>query len=332
MSVTMKKISPTVQTIYAELLQQVFSQELRSGSLYERNLKGNSYTYVKRQVGVTRRDYFIGRTDDAITKQIVANIKMVNSNAVERRKLVAMLKRAGFPNPLGNLTSVIDVLDDAGIMRQTVLIGTSAYQCYGPMLGYVLPLASITTQDADVATASLAISAEKEGETLATILLRADSSFRPVPQLDSRKPSSRFISSSGFMVDFLTPQLRRSDKNPMPLTKLDAGATPLQQLDWLINEPINAVMLFGGGLPLRIPEPAKFAIHKLIIAQKRGIDLAKRTKDLLQAKYLITALRETHPWSLHDAYQEARSFGEQGWRKPISRSLREINLTLEDLA
>jgi hypothetical protein len=162
-----------------------------------------------------------------------------------------------------------------------VIVGTAAYQCYSPIVGYSLPAASLTTQDADLATASPALAPENREDTLETILKRADPTF---------------------------------------------AAVPMQHLGWLMESPIRAVALYGAGIPLRVPAPARYAMHKLIVAQKRGQDTVKRTKDLYQAKSLIETLRQSDPWVLRDAYEDAAARGGREWRQPIRRSLKELDI------
>ena len=157
------------------------------------------------------------------------------------------------------------------------------------------------------------------------ILRRADPTFASVPGLDGRAPPSRFRNRAGFVVDLLTPRLRRSDKNPLPLPRLAAGAVPMQQLDWLMTDPVRAIALHGAGVPVSVPQPARYAVHKLLVAQKRDAgELPKRRKDLLQAQALIDGLRVSAPFALEDALADARGRGRDGWAKPIERSLFEI--------
>jgi len=321
----MKPLSPTIQTLYQDLVQQVHSVAERPGSLYTRNIKNIDYVYVKRTVGSARRDVFIGRADDLEVQNRVEQIRQEAARAKERRKIVNTLKAAGVPVPTRAVGVVLDTLEDAGLLRQAVIVGTAAYQCYSPTVGFALPSASLMTQDADLATASLALSGDDASETMQTILQRADPTFRPIPSLSPKAAPSSFRAASGFVVDLLTPQLRRDDTNPMPLQNLQAGAVPLQHLRWLITNPIPACALYGPGISLQIPMPARFAIHKLIVAQKRTSDRSKRSKDLLQAKALIEALQASDPWALADAYEDACAQG-SGWRQPIARSLQELGV------
>jgi hypothetical protein len=76
-----------------------------------------------------------------------------------------------------------------------------------------------------------------------------------------------------------------------------------------------------------VPQPARYAMHKLIIAQKRASDAAKRRKDLLQAHALVEAMLQEDPYAVSDAIADARSRGAAGWAQPIQRSLTELGLT-----
>ena len=253
---------------------------------------------------------------------------LANEAAKQRRIIVRILISAKAPAPASALGNLLDALSKSGLLKETVLVGTAAHQCYSPLVGGAPPSAALTTQDADLATASLALTSDTEGEPLETVLRRADPTFRPIPALTRNAPPSSFRSASGFFVDLLTPLLRRDDPNPMPLATLMAGAVPLQHLRWLMESPVPAVALHGSGIALKVPTPARYAIHKLIIAQKRATDRGKRQKALLQAKALIEALRVTDQRALRDTYDDACGQGDQGWRHPIERSLSELQLSV----
>ena len=52
----------------------------------------------------------------------------------------------------------------------------------------------------------------------------------------------------------------------MPFQRL-----PLRFLDYLIEHPAQAVLLTGSGLLVHVPDPARFAFHKLWIAKRRPV-------------------------------------------------------------
>ncbi|WP_257838869.1 nucleotidyltransferase domain-containing protein [Phenylobacterium sp. J426] len=128
-------------------------------------------------------------------------------------------------------------------------------------------------------------------------------------------------------MDLVTPVRSRDDPNPLAVRELDAGATPLQHLAWLIEAPVRTVALWGAGVLVNVPQPARFAVHKLILAQRRDPSgRLKRAKDLAQAKALVEALVEHDRFALDDALEDALTRGERGWATPIRRSLAELGL------
>ncbi|NNE23402.1 MAG: hypothetical protein HKN11_12415, partial [Rhizobiales bacterium] len=63
------------------------------------------------------------------------------------------------------------------------------------------------------------------------------------------------------------------------------------------------------------------------LAQKRSpSERVKRAKDLLQAKALVEALGITDPHALRDAMDDALAKGVRGWKQPMLRSLKELEL------
>ncbi len=81
--------------------------------------------------------------------------------------------------------------------------------------------------------------------------------------------------------------------------------------------------LYGSGVEIVVPQPSRYAVHKLVVAQVRAHSSAKRAKDLAQSRELIEALAESAPDSVHDAIEDALRRGGK-WRAHVSRSLQEI--------
>jgi hypothetical protein len=323
------RIPLNLVTLYADLVQDLHMRVERPASLYNRTIKGIEYTYAKRQAGAVRRDIFVGATADATTQARITQIQNETARGSDRRKTIAALRAGGIPVQTTELGLVLDALDDARLLKNTVVVGTSAYISYAPFVGSLLPQASLSTADADIATMSLAISADDVGDSFEAVLKRADPTYAGMLGLNPRSFPSRFRAQSGFTVDLLTPVLRRDDPNPIPMKNLQAAAATLQYLRWLISEPVQAASLYGSGQPIFIPQPARYAIHKLIIAQKRTHNVIKRQKDLAQAKALIDVLRVRDPYALFDARDAAFAEGFEGWQVPIERSLSELKLDVE---
>jgi hypothetical protein len=324
----MEKISLPLLTLYSDLTQRVHSRPARPGSTFTMKVKGREYVYVKRLVGKVRRDDYVGPAHDPDTAAAANIIQQTQREAQQDRKTIRLLIRSGIPAPVPQLGRVLDVLSDAGLFQEAILVGTAAYQCYSPVVGHALPSPTLMTGDADLAVARLAFTTLPDGETLLDVLRRAEPTFAPVPPLSRpNAPSSTFRTAKGFIVDLVTQQRTRDDPNPMPIEGAEAGAVPLQFIRWLIADPIPAIVLFGNGVTVTIPQPSRYAVHKLIIAQlRRGDQRLKRQKDLLQAKALIKALKVSDPYALEDALDDARGQGKKGWSVRIDRSLNELEL------
>src|SRR5215467_14278052 len=95
---------------------------------------------------------------------------------------------------------------------------------------------------------------------------------------------------NGFRVGFLTPNEGSDSDAPQHLQALGTDAQPLRFLDFLIHDPVPAVLLHGCGVLVRVPSPERYAIHKLIVSRRRHAGAAKSDKDLQQAEALLGAL------------------------------------------
>lgn len=319
-------LQPTIRTIFSDLVQQVETAPV-AGSVYSRDRDGISYLYAKVPVGSQRVDRFLGKVGEAQAEAEAASLRLGGELARKRRDIVSLLKRDRLAGPDRTLGAMLDAIAYAGLFRAgAVLVGTAAYMMFEPLVGRRLPAPTLMTGDLDLATARLALAAEPP-EGIESILKRADPTFTSIPQLDPRQPSSRFRNAENYLVDLLTPIRSRADKNPMPLTALEAGAAPLQYLDWLIEEPVPTVALWGAGIAVNVPQPARFAVHKLILAQRRDqANRHKRLKDLDQARALTAVLLDHDRYAFEDALSDARTRGRKGWADPIDRSIDELGL------
>ncbi|MFL6844964.1 MAG: GSU2403 family nucleotidyltransferase fold protein [Allosphingosinicella sp.] len=323
----LRPIPLALLTLYSDLAQRARLSG-RGGAIYRRTLAGASYLYAKVPVAGTRRDVFLGREDEDEAQLKAETLRRESESARERRASVRMLRQRGMRGPDAWLGKVLDAVADAGLFEKGVtLVGTGAYQLMEPLVAHYLPDTALVTGDVDLVTADLALRAET-GESMEAILKRADPDVIGIPELDPRSFPSGFKGKDIF-VDLLTPVLRRSDTGPMPLAQLSAAATPPAYLRWLTEETVDALALWGAGIPVRIPAPARYAVHKLILAQRRNpTSRDKRFKDLAQAGALVEVLAKADPFALEDALADARGQGGRGWSQPIARSLKELGLDL----
>jgi hypothetical protein len=325
----MKPLSLNIQTLYADLAQSITFSTTLPGSVFTQTIRGKPYLYAAEKHGAVRITRYLGLAEDPETTERAENIRRAAQDAKGRRTTVSMLKRAGLPAPTIAMGRLIEAIAKAGLFNNgIVLVGTAAYQIYPAIVGAALSTAALTTQDADLAVASLAVAPEMKGESLLDVIERADPSFIPQPSLDPRTPPWRFRSAAGLEIEVVTRHRTRADEeHPVVIPGLRCSAQPLRYLEFLIADPIPAVALYGAGVPVTVPQPARYGVHKLIVAQVRQQGSAKREKDLIQARELIAALETSHPGAVKDALENARQRGRK-WKAAVDRSLREIGLDL----
>ena len=333
----MQAVDRTYQTIYSELAQRSLDAAFVSefaveGWFVAVPVKGRKYWYFDTPAtggGKTRR--YVGPADDPEVTKRVENFKDLKADARSRRKLVSTLVReARLPQPDKQTGDIVSALSTAGIFRlRGVLVGTTAFQTYSALLGLRLPETAMQTGDADFAQFhSISMAIGDKLPPILDVLQEIDKTFREIPHQADGRSTRQFVSRGGFKVEFLTPNTGSAehDGKPADMPALGgAAAEPLRFLDFLIHQPVRAIMLHGFGVPLLVPAPERFAVHKLIVAARRrdeGDSATKSAKDMRQALILTEALMQTGQHSdLAMAYEEAWNRG-PAWRDAISATLR----------
>lgn len=327
----------TYQTLYSELVQRSlddsFSSDFSSnGRFVAVEVKGKKYWYfdTPKPEGSGQNRRYVGPVEDPeITKRVEA-FKDLKADLKGRRRLVSTLTREAYlPRPLPMAGQVVDELSKAGFFRMRgVLVGTVAYQCYSAVLGRRLNAVAMQTGDADFAQFhEISVAINDSMPPILEVLRQVDTTFREIPSQADGRASTQFVSRGNFKVEFLTPNVWSDDQagKPVPMPALGgASAFPLRFLDYLIYEPIRAVLLHGAGVPVLIPSPERYAIHKLIVGSRRQQDrdgTAKSAKDRLQARSIIEALVENRQHAdLASAFMEAWDRGDQ-WKAAIRTSV-----------
>ncbi|MBS0269924.1 MAG: nucleotidyltransferase domain-containing protein [Proteobacteria bacterium] len=306
--------------MYADLLQSKSLGDIDHGSVSIRTIKGKDYLYVTTKDGGTRHQRSLGRANDPAAMAKAEAIREAANRARGLRTTVAALKKAHIPGPSLPLGRVLEAIANAGLFENgVILVGTAAYQTYPCLVGAHLPSSALMTNDADLLVTSFV--SKDDPKDLEEILQRANPTFKAVMSRDDRMPRV-FRSSDNFQVDVLTT-FGRGRKSPVIIDDLQCSAEALKFMEYLADESIEAVALYGTGVLVSVPPPMRYAVHKLLIAQKRKTNAPKRNKDLKQAKDLIDVFLETDGDGFEDVLQEARGRG-PSWKKNIDASLGEI--------
>ena len=289
------------------------------GSFTKRRRRDREYWYFRHTDG---KEEYIGPDGEDLSQRI-DGYKQARSEFRARRRLVAMLVRGGVPAPQDSVGAVLDALSRAGLFRlRGVLVGTTAYQIYSGLLGVRLTGSAMRTEDVDLAQfPSISVHV---GDRLNTpfleVLQEVDPTFRPVPGLHG-SAATTFAAAAGLRIELLAPNEGAERDTPLDLPAIGAQGQPLRYLDYLIYDEMPAVLLYGAGVLVNVPQPARFAIHKLIVARNRtGPGQAKIEKDLAQARELLLVLSEMRPYDLAEAIAEAHDRG-QHWCRDIEDGL-----------
>jgi hypothetical protein len=326
-----------IQTTYAELLERCaaasFSDAFaEDGAFTSKTIKGRRYWYFQAGVAGGRSQRYAGPESPELLDRI-ARHRQARDDERERRALVSTLVRSfALPAPIPQVGEVLAGLAKAGVFRlRSVLVGTVAYQTYPAILGVKLPSPLLQTSDIDIAQfTSVSVAVGDQTRPMIEILQAIDGSFRQVPDVSGHRFASSYIAKGGLRVDFLTPNEGPDTDVPQGLPALRTDAQPLRFLDFLIHEPVHAVLLHGSGVYLQVPAPERYAIHKLILAFDRPSAITKRDKDLAQAAALIEVLAQKRPEELRSAWEEAHKRGPK-WRKLLMGAMRYLASRSRDL-
>jgi hypothetical protein len=330
------EIPLSLQTAYADLLDRcgsaAFSEAFpEDGTFTPKIVRGNRYWYFQVPTESGRKQRYVGPETPELLERI-AHHKEARDDERDRRALVSALVRStNLPRPLPQIGDVVAVLARGGVFRlRGVLVGTVAYQTYSAMLGVRLPASTIQTGDVDIAQfKNISVAVEDSTPTAIELLRQVDPSFRPVPHISDGRRATSYEGKAGVRVDFLTPNKGRDSDVPEPLRAFGTDAQPLRFLDFLIHDPEPAVVLHGPGVYVLVPVPQRYAVHKLIISQRRREGAAKKDKDIQQAEALLAVLTGKRPHELRDAWGEAAGRGET-WRRSLVRGLSQLDPQVRD--
>lgn len=330
------KLPLVVRTAYADLLDRAqaaaFDRDFADGNFVSKQVKGRRYWYFETNVDGAFQQKYVG----AETPELLARIRTHKQGRIDekdRARVVSVLLRShSLPRPDIEIGRVVSALAASGVFRlNAVLVGTVAFQCYPAMLGVRLPGALIQTGDVDIAQARrLSIAVGDRTPPMVDVLRTVDPSFRPVPHLKANKVAA-YAAAGGLRVDFLTPNDGPDTDDPEALPALQTDAHPIRFLGFLIDDPVPAVLLHETGVPVLVPAPERYALHKLIVARRRHASSGKRDKDVAQAEALLHVLIDHSPGALKRAWDDCWSRGKR-WRQLLGEGLGMIKADIRDRA
>lgn len=203
---------------------------------------------------------------------------------------------------------VLMKLHEAGLLKDMILIGSWSLIFYKDYFSNITYRPSIRTRDIDLLIPN-PLKIKKKLDIPA--LLKNDGfvvGFRGIQGYMA-------LEHPDLIIEFLVPELGKGTTKPYKLDKLAINAQALRYLNFLTDRTIQVVI---GDMILKLPHPAYYALHKLIISQKRK-DVYKQDKDANSAIDLIKALiRNKETKDLQCAFKSAPSKSQKLILKALS--------------
>jgi hypothetical protein len=330
----MREIPATVQTTYQNLLDAhrnmpAFDIE---GSPFKRVLNGKGYWYANERPSgdVAPVQRYLGPD----TEDMRARIQAMQDQKTDRRawtaacsQMVAQIRAGGIQGLDRRTGTALRGLARSGVFRLGgTLVGTNAYRHFDFELGIQLSGPDpgdrklTETHDLDIArfealSSTISDHADPDiAETLTALGYTQAITLRGIQPTSWRNPSTQYV------IDFLTPSFEETE-GPRHLAALNVWAHSFHFLNYLIKDPIPAVSIYMEGLLVQVPQPARYAVHKLIVSQRRPVGSGvKARKDVQQARSIFAALSPDQEAIVREAIQEADAMGPK-WRKALDKAL-----------
>ena len=211
---------------------------------------------------------------------------------------------------------VIGRLGDYGFFSAGgILVGTHSFLAYQNHFG-VRWTAGAFTLDLDFAHAGRNLSIAFPSNLTLDAKPTIDSlniGFIPVQSNTTFKK----LDEPDFDLDFLTTMGRAGDE-PVYLAALNLTLQPLKFMELSLEDPMRATLLTRNGpLVVNLPQPHRFALHKLIVHGERPVaQRVKANKDLAQAGALIDYLLDNDGDELIRTWEDVVGRG-PGWARRL---------------
>lgn len=320
---TLKLFDHNDQTSFAQAVEIALTQSrvaLRTpGALVQEPRRGGKpFIYWHRYTsdGKLEKQYIgpLGGSEEEKAIQQVQELLLLRDTSKKLRKL-------GFAAVDNSTALTLAVLYNAGVFdRGAVLVGTHAYGALLNSLGTrVIP--SPLTEDVDIAT-RLELAA-MPNQSLLDILKETGLPFVEVPSLKRMEPPTSFkVRGQKLKVDLLVPA-KGEPYRSVAVPALGAHAIGLPYLDYLLHEPMQSIVVGKDRLvPVALPQPGRYCVHKLAVSALRAPGSSKTEKDVLQAAVLVAVLAATREFELEEATDEASRTLRQKARRGATQALR----------
>jgi hypothetical protein len=310
------------------------------GTFTEKKVKGDDYLYFQvSQPGGTTKQFYLGRKSPALQRIVTRFARErteLRADLDRLRRLTAQLRAGGVNTTDGPSGRVLRSLSDSGLFEAgAVLVGTHAFVTLGNLLGVRWGPGAVRTQDVDLASKpdlDIDIAVPDVEVDVPAVLEGLKMGFLPVPAFDPTESSTSFkVRGQALRVDLLCPKRGRGD-TPLFIKRFNAAAQPLPFIEYLLEAPERAVTVSADCVLVNVPAPARFALHKLVVAAMRPAALqAKAAKDRAQALAISKVLIESRPGDIPLAWEAAMDHGDR-LRKAFEKAVAGLKRHAPELA
>lgn len=292
--------------LYADLLAEAQANSLQTGhalSFVSKTLKGRRYWYLSVAIGRARRQTYLGPETpelQARMEHMRAQWTRTEKTVRERQHVVTLLKANGAAPTPTQMGGALLLLAESGVFEAgAVLTGALAYAAYANLLGVHWPVKPSAMPE------RIALAIDPHRVNWQTLRAAYGGRRSPGEALLGQEPATR-NTGSGEYVDVLAPLQDDASSGPVFIEHAGVHAHPLPHLDYLLAQPQPALLLVRHGIPVRVPEPARFALHTLAVPEHRDHTWqANPVQNLPHTLALIKTLIHEAPEALREAFASA---------------------------
>jgi len=271
------------------------------GNVLERDCRGHQYVFHQYTSAAGNRvQNQLGRADDPQTQVARETLRERIAQTKALVESIRDLVKLGYQVADFKTYGVAAALYNAGLFQHGLtLIGSHAYGVLLNTLG--ISATPYRSNDVDVARGPGKL--VLPSLDLAQLLAQTQIDFVPVPAFNHQDPSTshKERGKSPFRVDLLVPS-KTMKIGTVAVPVLKSFATALPYLGYLLENTSMATLISRhGAVPVRVPEAARFAVHKLVVADLRVNQRDKTAKDIHQAAVLLAALVQRQPGDIEAA-------------------------------
>lgn len=209
------------------------------------------------------------------------------------------------------LKAILTVLDEEGVLKNLILIGSWCLLFYKNIFENFDPL--VRTTDIDFYVPDVKAVKEKNG------LINSLKEINYDLVHDSLTSKSTFISPDGFELEFLT-KLNRSQLSCVKLGNTGIYAESLSYIELFTG---NYIEVDYHGIIVKLASPSSFVLQKLLINENRK---NKKEKDINAVKHVLTFIKASRKYNqeLASLYNSLPN----KWKRKISITASNNNIDL----